>query len=311
MFAFHSDPHGNSGLYLTEADGTGVRLVSQNLAGDPFARWSPDGEELAFLSGSFGSGRLLIADLRGASERVVRSEPVSAFDWSPDGAMLIFEATSGGIWTVAPTQDAVPTRLLDTGHEPVWSPDGRSVAYFDGTDNLTDIYVMSADGSRPRRLTDNPAADYQPQWSPDGSQLAFVSERDSNSNLYLVGADGAGLRRLTSDPAPEENLSWAPDGKHVAYVSYRDGADPLAIGIGNAEIYTVEIATGQTVNISQNSAWDGDPAWSRDGNWIAFTRRTDHGDLWVMRPDGSGQAMLPGEPTPGFNDCCPVWRPLP
>jgi hypothetical protein len=51
-------------------------------------------------------------------------------------------------------------------------------------------------------------------------------------------------------------------------------------------------------------------AWAPDGAWIAFTRRTDHGDLYVMRPDGSGQRMLPGFASAEFTDCCPMWRPL-
>lgn len=82
MLAFHSDPLGNSGLYVTNADGSGVRLASPNLAGDPFARWSPDGRQLAALSGSSGAGRLLVADLESQAERVIQNERVSSFDWS-------------------------------------------------------------------------------------------------------------------------------------------------------------------------------------------------------------------------------------
>ncbi len=309
MLAFHSDPLGNSGLYVTNADGSGVRLASPNLAGDPFARWSPNGRQLAFLAGSFGAGSLLVVDLESHTERVLQSGQVSSFDWSPDGSSLIYEATTGGIWRIALAPGAAPTKLLGSGHAPVWSPDGRMIAYFDGPEGGTDIFVARSDGSSAKRLTDDPAPDLQPEWAPDGSSIAFVSERNGKSDLYLIRPDGSALRRLTDDPAPDEDFSWAPDSRRIAYVSYRDGADPLAIGIGNAEIYAIKLETGAISDLSQNPAWDGDPAWSPDGDWIAFTRRTDHGDLWIMRADGSAQRILPGEPTAGFNDCCPSWRP--
>lgn len=93
------------------------------------------------------------------------------------------------------------------------------------------------------------------------------------------------------------------------YVSYRDGADPHSIGIGNTEIYVLDLATSTSRDVSNDRAWDGDPAWSPDGAWIAFTRRKDHGELHVMRADGSQDRMLPGFASEAFNDCCPVWQP--
>jgi Tol biopolymer transport system component len=308
LIAFHSDPSGDSGLYVMNANGTGVRLVSPNIAGDPFSKWSPDGGRLAFLVGSFGQGALRVLDLQGGRERRIGKSVVRDFDWSPDGKRLVYESSSGVMWIIAASGSG-PSKRLRAGHGPVWSADGKWIAYFAGTRNADIFKVSARGGSKPVRLTRHRGADYSPQWSPKGSAIAFISERDGNSELYVMRADGSGLRRLTRDPAPDEDFQWDPQGTRLVYVSYRDGADPHSIGIGNAEIRTVEVRTGRIQNLSNNPAWDGDPAWSPDGRWIAFTRRTDHGDVAVMRADGSEQTVLGGAVGAPFNDCCPSWRP--
>ena len=308
VIAFHADPGGDSGLYVTNADGTEVRLVAGSLAGYPFARWAPDGSELAFLAGSYGVGRLQVVNVDGSDLRTVGKASVSAFAWSPDGQRLLYEdARAGGVW-VMDADGSGARQLTATGHPTEWSPDGKWIAFFDGPERAAQIYRIPVDGGPTETLTKD-GDDVSPGWSPDGSQIAFVSSRDGNLEIYLMAADGSILRRLTDDPAPDDVVRWSPDGAHLVYVSYRDGADPLSIGIGNAEVYVIDLSTGVARDISNDPAWDGDPAWSPDGDWIAFTRRTDHGELYIMRPDGSEQRMLPGFATPEFNDCCPMWRP--
>jgi Tol biopolymer transport system component len=191
----------------------------------------------------------------------------------------------------------------------MWSPDGSRIAFFAGGEGTHDVFVMDADGSDVVALTHDRGDDVSPAWSPDGSRIAFVSDRNGNDDLYVVDPDGTNEQRLTDDPAPDEAFAWSPDGARIVYVSYRDGADPENIGIGNAEVFVVELRGRRVLNLSRDPAWDGDPAWSPDGRSIAFTRRTDHGEIYVMRADGSEQRMLEGFPGLAVNDCCPRWRP--
>jgi len=289
-------------------DGTDLTLLSETVAGYPFGAWSPDGSRVAFLSGSFGEGALLVIDADGSGEAHVTDIQARAPDWSPDGTKLVFEAVEGGIYSVGADGSGLKELALD-GSGPAWSPDGARIAFFSDDAGNFDVYVMRSDGADPERLTSDPADDVSPGWSADGKRIAFVSERDGNTDLYVADLDGSHERRLTTSPAPDEAFSWAPGGDRITYVSYRHGAEPENIGIGDAEVFVVDARTGETRNLSRNRAWDGDPDWSPDGRWIVFTRRTDHAEIYVMRPDGSRQEMLPGFPDDAVNDCCARWQP--
>jgi Tol biopolymer transport system component len=305
---FHADPGGDSRLSLMRPDGSDLTLLSDTVAGYPFGAWSPDGSRVAFLSGSFGEGALLAIEADGSGESHVTDIEARAPEWSPDGTKLLFEAAEGGIFSVGADGSGL-TEIAKDGHGPKSSPDGTRIVFVAEVEGNTDIYAMNVDGSDRRRLTSDPADDVSPAWSPDGTQIAFVSERDGDTDLFVADPNGSNPRQLTDSPAPDEAFSWAPDGERIVYVSYRHGAEPENIGIGDAEIFVVDVGTGESTNMSRHPAWDGDPDWSPDGRMIVFTRRTDHAEIYVMRADGSKQEMLPGLPGDIVNDCCARWQP--
>lgn len=305
---FHSDPGGDSRLSLTNPDGSGVTLLTDTVSGHPFGAWSPDGEKLAFLSGSAGMGAVHVIRADGLDDRTLTDLQAAALAWSPDGTRLAFEA-NGGIYVVE-VDGAEQVRVTNAGFGPKWSPDCRRIVFFSDVEGNPEIYTVESDGSDLRRLTQEPAQDVSPAWSPDGTRIAFVSSRDGNTELYVMDPDGGNQTRVTRDPAPDESFEWAPDGEGIVYVSYRGGADPTELGIGNAEVFLVHVEEGEAHKLSANPAWDGDPSWSPDGAHIVFTRRTDHAEIYVMRADGSGQRMLPGLPGEQVNDCCADWQPV-
>ena len=97
---------------------------------------------------------------------------------------------------------------------PTPTPTQRLIAFSSGRaggDLNWKIYVMNADGTGQRRLTDNaPAEDYAAHWSPDGRSIAFGSNRDGNGEVYVMNADGTGQRRLTNNPALNAGVAWQP-----------------------------------------------------------------------------------------------------
>jgi dipeptidyl aminopeptidase/acylaminoacyl peptidase len=156
-----------------------------------------------------------------------------------------------------------------------------------------EIFAMNPDGSGTGQLTVNAANDTEPSLSADGSKITFVSVRDGNPEIYKMNSDGSGQKRLTDNAANDSDPTFSPDGKKVFFASDREG---------NPEIYKMNAdGSGTPKNLTNNAASDVQPAVSPDGEKIAFATLRDstssYGwEIYVMRPDGSGQMMLTDNP---------------
>src|SRR5262249_50929506 len=118
---------------------------------------------------------------------------------------------------------------------PVWSPNGKTVAFygiqFDALGQLpvglAHIYLVNVDGSDQRLLTDVPAR--FPSWSANG-KIAFDNGSPSSGDIFVINADGSGLEQLTHDPAARNiRPDWSPDGRKIAFTSRRDGNDAIYV----------------------------------------------------------------------------------
>jgi hypothetical protein len=127
--------------------------------------------------------------------------------WLPDGRLLFkgCRGTGCGISVANPDGTNATFLTSDTGDRaPAASPDGAQIALMSNRGGSWDLYVMNADGSELRRLTNDPARDTSPIWSPDGQWIAFVSDREAGKwFIWVIKPDGTDLQRL---PKIEEDL---------------------------------------------------------------------------------------------------------
>ena len=238
--AFASNRDGNSEIYIMAADGSQLQRLT-NTAGKDKNSWnsafSPDGKKIAFDSDRDGKWEVYIVDPDGSNLRQLTHTPGEAKesgnpDWSPDGKKIAFASTRDGKskeWKEAEiyvmhADGANIRRLTHTPGKgnwtPRWSPDGRKIIFSSNRNSRSEqgseetrIYVMDAESSNVRQLTqdDRPAA--RPYWSPDGKKVVFVSptgkSKDwSDSELYVMDADGSNVRSLSVSRAGDSHPAW-------------------------------------------------------------------------------------------------------
>jgi Tol biopolymer transport system component len=171
--------------------------------------------------------------------------------------------------------------------DPSWSPDGSMLAFAAakrGCMSCTSaIWVMDADGSERRMVTDGNHNDAMPAWAPDGTRIAFVRDAYSPaSRLYVVGSSGVDPAPLPVGPGAYFDPTWSPDGAHLAY----------AAATGSAlEVWVLEVATGDRARLTTQQG--SGPVWSPDGTTIAFNSENELNDnIFVVDADGSDLRQL-------------------
>ncbi|MFN8634616.1 MAG: hypothetical protein U0893_12230 [Chloroflexota bacterium] len=212
----------------------------------------------------------------------------------PPGKILFVR--DGNLWL---WQGGTNRQFSDGGtwFQPAYSPDGREIAYVYWTFNFSDLFVMAADGSAARRLTqgqsrslpDNSWA-FRPAWSPDGAKLAFVSDANSgHPQVWVMAKDGNNRRQLTSEATGiqwADSLSWDPNGSRLAVTAAPDMREP-------SQIYLVDVARGTNEKLTKNLNGALDPAWAPDGKTLAYIARPGtQTELWLRDVDGTKEARL-------------------
>lgn len=222
--AFNSPRSGNPEIFIVNADGTGLRNLTQHTGTDASATFAPDGTKLVFMSN--------------------RDGPADIFVMNVDGT---------GVTNL--------TRSAAFENEPHWCSNGR-IVFTRNELQKADLYTMKSDGSDVRRLTTDDVVVNTPRWSPDCSRIAFASIRHAGAaghprndlDLYVINADGSNLQRLTSTAAFDVTPAWSPDGRRIAFATERDG---------NAEVYVMNADGSGVTNLTRNPANDQSPFWVR------------------------------------------------
>jgi TolB protein len=222
--------------------------------------------------------------------------------WAPDARALAYTTyrPNPDIFVSLIYQGVLqnPTKGVGTNYLPVFSPDGKQLAFMSGRDGNPEIYAMNVDGTNLRRLTNHAAGDSSPTWSPSGSQIAFTSDRSGKAQVYVMNSgDGSGVRRLTVNESEADRPTWSPP-------PFNEIAFAASTGPGY-DIKVLEVSTGQIRQLTFGEGSNEGPAWAPGGRHLAFTSTRAGGrtQVFTIGRDGRGIRQITRE----GNNQTPAW----
>jgi TolB protein len=266
----------------------GFRLDVHRMS-DEIARWATGtvgvaATRILFVSG----GRIFRMDSDGADLLPLTPAGQTSLSpaWSPDGQQFAYTqlgAGRGGIVVQSLANNSltpVPGTQSGLNITPVFSPDGKTLAYAHSDENGTDVFTVNVvDHCCAQRLTVGRYADnLSATFSPDGRRIAFVSTRAGPPQIYVMAADGTDQELLAqfdfgvsgASNAPE----WSPDGASVVFHREVDGSP---------QIFLVDVAGHGLPRQMTSAGRNEDATWAPDGRHIAFVSdRSGFRQLWVL-----------------------------
>ena len=289
-------------IWIAKTDGSEPPRRFTTGKNDAQPRWSPDGEQLAFVSkrGDEKARRQLYVMPAGGGEPQCLTdlkEDVGEPAWSPDGTQIAFSArVPDEAYEEEDDKKRTPRRFkrLQFKLDSVgWTGDRRR-----------HIFVVAADGSgEAKQLTDGDFEDSQPTWTPDGKSIAFTSSRDDDwdielkADIYVVPAAGGEPERLTPGDGSYSAPSYSPDGSLLAVKWAPAGFDfPRHAQIGVVDAKSGGNLRLLTTSLDRNCDPYPDlrePIW--DEGSIVFALE-DGGNIHVYRvsPDGGEPELVHG-----------------
>jgi len=271
LLVYRSDRDGNPDLFTLAP----TTSANESLAGAPGAEesqpaWSPEGGRIAFIRRTGPTRRpdLFVMSSTGGGRMRLTSSAMPERDpsWSPEGTLIVYAAptsVNGDVHLFLVRADGRGRRQLTSqaagsaDRAPVFSPDGRRIAFVsDRAGGFPELYVMDADGSNVRRLTNNGEIDGNPSWSSDGTRLVF--ERccaNGNSDILTIDVATRTETNLTNSSTRQDfDPSWSPDGTRIAYVSFERG-------VGNVDVWVMNADGSSPARLTNAPAPDLSPDW--------------------------------------------------
>ena len=276
--------------------------------------WSPDGSRLAYVAEVDGYRQLFVRTMASGNERQLSRQVTDHIQpsWSPDSRRLtLVRATAqsklepndlngwfpegGDIWSLD-LETGTETKLVEDAFSPVYSPDGRQIAFDARWSGARRIWVADASGRNPRQVTSDSSeavVHTTPRWSPDGSKLAFRRIETIKSDIVIVDLESQATVRVTNDNVLDMDPVWAPDAASLYFASSRGGGLNLwSIGIGPGSE-----PIGQPQQLTTGAGDDVAPTVAPDGKRLAFAVRGINSDLWRL-PVNPATGVPTGAPEP-------------
>jgi Tol biopolymer transport system component len=280
------------GLWAVPQPGTKPRLLATSSVPITTFAWRRDSRTIVYGGGVISTGELRQVTVDGHSGLApfVLEGASDEITIAPNGARLayVLENLDSNIWRVPldrihqknlpPPEKLFPSVREET--DPVFSPDGKSIAFVSNRSGHWNLWVGDADGSRLRELAAQSLLPFHPAWSSDSREIVFDSKASGKAEIWLIGAAGGPPRRLVVMPGGAEVPSWSRDGKWVLFYTNAGGT---------RQVWEVPATGGSPVQLTRGGSFD--PLESPDGRYLYYGNMVAPG-VWRLPlaprlPDGS------------------------
>jgi TolB protein len=253
--------------------------------------------QLYFVSNRSGNKEIWSMDYDGANQKQITKLGAIALSprISPDGTRLAFSELTKDSWQIRMYSlelgraVAFP-RMGGDNFSPAWSSDGAKIAFSSSMHSgLSEIFIADASGGGARRLSTG-KGDVSPVFNPKtNGQIAWVSGRSGLPLIYVMDADGSNVQKMT-DQGYAVSPAWSPNGLLLAFAWVRNYGPGV---LGGQDIYLMDIASRQIVQLTHDGGRNDFPAWSPDGRHIAFqSNRSGTEQIWSVLADGTHLQQL-------------------
>lgn len=230
-------------LVVADADGANAQVISSSVDPIMSPAWSPDGRKLAYVSFEGGNPAVYVQILRSGFRQKVSGRPGvnGAPVWSPDGRSLaltlseedgnldlyVLELTSGRLERI--------TRHPAIDTEAEWREDGRALYFTSDRSGGAQVYQVSLQDKKVRRVSYEGSYNARPRLSPDGRQLSVVTQDRGNFRIGLIDLERGSLQVL-SDGRLDESPDFAPNGQTLIYAAREGSRGVLATVSADGQI---------------------------------------------------------------------------
>jgi Tol biopolymer transport system component len=265
FIAFSSTKDGASTIWLKQING-GEPFANRTLQGTaPTPIWSPDGQQIAFLSkiesqtgistmAAFAGSPTVLKILERTSSGLVCWKDNQIY-FVVHGNLESLNVTTNEVTELTRFDPSKPTERFFSV-----SPDSQQIAYSDIQSGQSDIWVTDRTGRATLRLTNDQFTDTQPVWTPDGKSVVYSSSRNGVRQIFVAYLDGKPPTPLTVNDSNIDVLDVSPDGTRILYATGREDSD----------LWRVELDGSKETQLTVDTGIELWPAVSPDGQKVVF-----------------------------------------
>lgn len=282
QIAFASSASGIPQIYLINLDASGLTQLTNMEGGACQPDWSPDGQQIVFISP--------------CPARADFTETLYK-----DASLYVMNADGSNVQPLN----------AGTAFDPAWSPDGKYIAFTSLRDGKKDIYVLTLENGVITRLTTvggDVQENSQPAWSPSGEQIVYMVKRFNAYQVWVMNSAGQGNAQVARSGQSYSDFlpTWTADGETILF-SQKDAGTPSRAWLMSIRYEDIAVKAPTRLNLPRPLE---DVDVSPDGQWIVFESFDSNGnrDIYLMTLGGEHRSRLTTAPAIDFD---PAWRPAP